>query len=92
VEGDSRQATLGCSAPSSVLPVPMALLGHPGSVPPDRPDLVDPVHLANPLDLDPDLVLDSDYAVPLHDQSHHHEEGEAEEGGCHPLVDRPWPT
>jgi hypothetical protein len=88
VEGDSRQATLGCSAPSSVLPFPMALLGRPGSVPPDRPDLVDPLHLANPLD----LVLDSDYAIPLHDQSHHCEDGEVEEGGCHPLADRPWPT
>jgi hypothetical protein len=26
---------------------------------------------------------------PLHDQSHHPEEGEAEVGGCHPVVDHP---
>jgi hypothetical protein len=27
--------------------------------------------------------------APLPDQSHHHEEGEAEDGGCHPVADRP---
>jgi hypothetical protein len=98
------QATLGCSTPGSGLPVPMGLLGHPSSVPPDRPNLADPLHLANPLDLGPDsdLVLDSNSVVPLPNQttlqaplpnqSHHREEGEAEEGICHRVADRPWPA
>jgi hypothetical protein len=80
----------------------MGLLGRPGSVPPDHPDLADPLHIANPLHLDPnsDLVLDSDSVVPLPDQtalqapllnqSHHCQEGEAEEGGCHLVAGRPW--
>jgi hypothetical protein len=120
VEGNSRQATLGCSTPGSGLPVPMSLadplhLPHPLHL--ARPlhlatdsdlilDLADPLHLAHP---DSDLVLDPDSAIPngsgdnaasksseetalqarLPDQSHHPKEGEAEDGGCHPMVDHP---
>jgi hypothetical protein len=107
VEGDSRQATLRCSAPR--LPVlPMCLadplhLAHPLHLP-------HPLHLAVDSDIVPDLadplhlVTYSDSTVPdesgddagskssiktalqgsLPDQSHHPEEGEAEDAGCHP--------
>jgi hypothetical protein len=130
VEGEFRQATLGCSATGSRLPaVPMGLahplhladplhlphpdsgLPHPLHLAADSDlvlDLVDPLHLAHP---DSDLVLDSDsdsaipdgsgdddgsesyeetaLQDPLPDQSHHPEDGEAEDGGCHPVADHP---
>jgi hypothetical protein len=92
VEGDSRQATLGCSSPG--MPVLPMGLAHPLHLPhPLVLDLADPLH----------LVVDSDSTVPdesgddagsessketnlqgsLPDQSHHPEEG------CHPVVDHP---
>jgi hypothetical protein len=71
VEGDYRQATLGCPAPGSGLPVPMGLtdpldLAHPLHLATDSGlvlDLTNPLQLAHP---DSDLVLDFDfdYIVP----------------------------
>jgi hypothetical protein len=139
VDGDSRYATLGCTTPSSGLPVPMGLadplhLAHPLHLPHHDSNLPHPLHLAHPIHLavdsdlvlnladllhlahpDFDLVLDSnsnynsDFAVPngssddvgsessretaleapRPNQSHHPKEGEAEDGGCHPVVDHP---
>jgi hypothetical protein len=119
VEGDSRQATIHCSAPGlPVLPMGFAdplRLAHPLHLP--HPlhlatdfdlvlDLLDPLHHAHP---DSDLVLDPDFTIPnesgddadsekseetalqgsLPNQSHHPEEREADDGGCHPVADHP---
>jgi hypothetical protein len=106
VEGDSRQATLRCSAPGlSVLPLGLA---HPLHLPHHLHlaadsdlvlDLADPLHLAADSDsaatdksgddADSESSKESDLKGSLPDQSHHPEEGEAEDGDCHLVADRP---
>jgi hypothetical protein len=98
VEGDSRQATLHCSAPG-LLVLPMGLV-HPLHLPhPLVLDLADPLHLGTVYDsavpdesgddVGSESSEETDLQGSLPDQSHHLEEGEVEDEGCHPMADHP---
>jgi hypothetical protein len=78
-------------------------LAHPLYVAADSDlvlDLPDPLHLAHPDsnstvpngsgdDAGSESSKETALQAPLPDQSHHPREGEAEDGDCHPVVDRP---